>query len=119
MHFLLVFLALVRLLNVKNRLSSESGQIYVLTFSSAGYELRARSSPQSLEGDDEIDNYGAAQRSIGLIMEKIQVERRTLIDESCRKILWRRQSRPARFYVDDRHRLMYCYVPKVHIEQLN
>jgi hypothetical protein len=76
-----------------------------------GYEYRARYSAQLEDVADQSE--AALPRSIELIMEKIQLERRNLIDESCRKITWRRQSRPARFYVEDRHRLMYCYVPKV------
>ncbi len=87
---------------------------------SSGNEFRAArySAQQSLEdvviGIEEHSIASALPRSIDLIMEKIQLERRNLIEESCRKITWRRQSRPARFYVEDRHRLMYCYVPKVY-----
>ena len=81
-------------------------------YSPLGYEYHTRPSPQQGTDERESDE-DAMPRSIELIMEKIQRERRSLIDESCRKIQWRRQSRPARFYVDDSHQLMYCYIPKV------
>ena len=53
------------------------------------------------------------------LLEKIQLERRSLIKESCRdiKLISGKIYDPVRFYIEDRHGLLYCDVPKVYINQ--
>ena len=53
---------------------------------------------------------------IGFAMiEKIQLERKSVIAEECKEIKLKARKKPdlARFYIEHRHGLMYCDVPKV------
>jgi hypothetical protein len=52
-----------------------------------------------------------------LALEILQVERKNLIQEKCRDAIAARakpkMANPVRFKIEDRHRVMYCDVPKV------
>ncbi|XP_057381462.2 carbohydrate sulfotransferase 11-like [Daphnia carinata] len=48
------------------------------------------------------------------MMEKIQLERKNLLQQKCRELKMESKTSPlpARFIIEDRHRVMYCDVPK-------
>lgn len=49
------------------------------------------------------------------MMEKIQLERKNLLKQKCSELKLKSKTspRPVRFKIEDRHRVMYCEVPKV------
>ncbi|XP_045036400.1 carbohydrate sulfotransferase 11-like [Daphnia magna] len=48
------------------------------------------------------------------MMEKIQLERKNLLKQKCSELKLKSKTspRPVRFKIEDRHRVMYCEVPK-------